>query len=76
MIFKKKKPTPPTPKQRAFAAVDELNAALDLLREEEGYANIRVFVVSYNPSTRRRSHIVLGTWKNRAFDVLYEGANT
>lgn len=74
MIFGKKKLPPPTPQERAYAAVDELNEALALLRKEDGYAKIRVFVVGYNPSTRKQNHIVLGEWDNRAFNVLYDGA--
>ena len=77
MIFrkKKKKAPPPTPQERAYAAVDELNAALALLRKEDGYEYIRAFVAPYNPITRKQSHIVLGEWDNRAFNVLYDGAN-
>ena len=76
MIFrKKKKSPPPTPQERAYAAVDELNAALALLRKEDGYERIRAFVTPYNPITRKQAHIVLGEWDNRAFNVLYDGAN-
>lgn len=74
MLFRKKKLPPPTPIQRAFAAVDEINAALALLRAEDDYSDIRAFVVPYNPITRKKSHVVLGTWDNRAFDVIYDGA--
>jgi hypothetical protein len=73
----KPEPVEISPMERLEAAVDELNAAMENLRLNPTLVQVRPFVTSYDPRTRRRGAVVLGYWNGaaREFNITYESAH-